>query len=149
MTSSAATPTRHRDRAVAEALGYAVNIGEWEYDGLVSTYEVWITDPARKDEPPRQRQDVTINPIPFSTDIAAAMTLVGEAAKRGYDYFRLKADHGIVETTPNEVWLAAFTDEFLVTDEMFDIDWSAGTTPAAAIAEAFLACVTRPGGRTG
>lgn len=78
--------SRDLDRQVAQALGYAVCTGVSTYDGSDLPYEVWITDPARADEPPLQRQDVTLNPVPYSTDIAAAWTLVEYMRARGWIY---------------------------------------------------------------
>lgn len=67
---------RELDNQIATALGYHVEHFKSSYDRLVSSGTVWITDPSRKDEPPEKRQDVTINPIPYSTDLRLAWALV-------------------------------------------------------------------------
>lgn len=115
-------------QAVARALGWAVVTGEWSYDGAVSSYEVWITDPARKDEAPASRRDVTINPIPFTTDLLAAWTLVEYMIANGW------------QVTLTEQWECVF--EKRRGKKVIGY----GDTPAAAIVEAFLKVVEATSG---
>jgi hypothetical protein len=68
---------RELDALVAEkVMGWHVERFKFEYDGHISDSMVWITDPKRKDDPPYERQDVTINPKPYSTDMSAAWEVV-------------------------------------------------------------------------
>lgn len=65
--------TRELDALIAEKI-FGWHVERFVWGGFEG--EVWMTDPSRKDEPPSQRMNVTINPKPFSTDITAAWTIV-------------------------------------------------------------------------
>lgn len=84
-------PGKELDALVAEhVMGFYVNRFLYTYihDGKTKECTTWMIDPKRKEEPAQTRQDITINPIPYSTDIAMAWKVADKIRhfSRLYDF---------------------------------------------------------------
>lgn len=128
-------PGTELDALVAEkVMGYHVERFIYTYDTNSKESMVWITDVSRKNEDPSTRQDVTINPIPYSTDVASSWKIVEHIRKTSrWDCLSLFSP-----TDECKEWFAAFDRKWHGRDQNDVYDCIAGDTAAHAICLAAL-----------